>query len=381
MIKIKSDKIIVDNKLFDGYVYVENGIIKDVSTKDLSANEFYDYTGSYVSPGFIDIHTHGGGGYPFASSDAESVLNACDFHLKYGTTSILPTISTGEINEIVKSLENIKKAMVDGKAKGNILGAHLEGPYLSKNQIGAQSKENAKIPSESEYEDIIQKFEKVILRWTYAPEIDVDQKFVKTLNKNGIIASAGHSDAKFEDMKKAVENGCNLVTHLYSCTSTVTRDRGFRSLGVIESAYLLDELFVEIIADGKHLPIELIKMIIKIKGEDKVLLVTDSLEIAGSTAKEGVMSGVEFKVENGVCMLKDGTGFAGSIATSNLLIKALVEGCNYSIPFAVKMLTETPAKLLNLNKGKIKPNYDADIIVFDDKINVSTVFVGGKKVI
>jgi N-acetylglucosamine-6-phosphate deacetylase len=182
-------------------------------------------------------------------------------------------------------------------------------------------------------------------------------------------------------MKKAVENGCNLITHLYSCTSTVTRNKGFRSLGVIESAYLMDELFVEIIADGKHLPPELIKMIVKIKGADKVCLVTDSLEIAGSNVLSGVMSGVEFEVSDGVCKFKYGTGFAGSIATADMLLKTLIFECGYSVPFAVKMITKTPASLLKLNKGELKAGFDADIVVFDDKINVSNVFVGGEKVI
>lgn len=381
MIKIKSDKIIVGEALFNGYLYIENGIIKSVTDKDLPADIFYDYTGSYVSPGFIELHTHGGGGYPFISGNAETVVNACNFHLKHGVTSILPTVSTDNFSVMVSAVEDIKQAKLSGKTKLNIIGAHLEGPYLSESQSGAQSKGNIKAPNEVEYEEVLKNYGDVISRWTYAPERDEGQKFVKALAKKGIVASAGHSDAKFEDMKKAVENGCNLVTHLYSCTSTVTRCRGFRSLGIIESAYLLDDIFVEIIADGKHIPYELIKMIIKIKGADRVCLITDSLEIAGSEIKEGVMSGVEYVVEDGVCMLKDHTGFAGSIATANALIKTLVKGCGYSVPFAVKMLTETPAKVLNLNKGKLQAGCDADVIVFDDEFCVSNVFVGGEKAI
>lgn len=381
MIKIKSDKIIVGESLFNGYLYFENGVIKDVTEQDLPADTFYDYTGKFVSPGFIEIHTHGGGGNPFIAGDAEKVVNACNFHLKYGVTSIVPTVSTDNFSVMISAVEDIKQAKLSGKSKANIIGAHLEGPYLSDKQSGAQSKDNIKAPDASQYEEVLEKYGDVIVRWTYAPERDEDQKFAKNLSKKGIVLSAGHTDAKYEDMKKAVENGCKLVTHLYSCTSTVTRNRGFRSLGVIESAYLLDDIFVEIIADGKHLPYELIKMIIKIKGSDRVCLVTDSLEIAGSPIKEGVMSGVEYVVEDGVCMLKDRTGFAGSIATANVLIKTLVEGCGYSVPFAVKMLTETPAKVMGLNKGSIKIGYDADVIVFDDKFEVSSVFVGGKEVI
>ena len=204
-------------------------------------------------------------------------------------------------------------------------------------------------------------------------------KFCKYLTTNGIIASAGHTDATYEDMKVTINNGCNLITHLYSCTSTVTRDHGFRNLGVIETAFLRDELFVEIIADGKYLPPDLIKMIVKIKGIDKVALITDSLEIAGTDIKEGVMSGTPFIVEDGVCKLKDRSAFAGSVATANGLIRVMVNDCGYSIPEAVYMMTAVPAKISGLNKGELRVGFDADVIAFDDDINVSDVFIMGKK--
>ena len=170
----------------------------------------------------------------------------------------------------------------------------------------------------------------------------------------------------------------NLITHLYSATSTVTRNMGFRSLGVIESAFLRDELFVEIIADGKHLPYDLVKMIIKIKGADKVALITDSMSIAGTDIKEGVMNGIEYIVEEGVCRLKDRSAFAGSVATANKLITTLLN-CGFDMVTSVKMLTQTPAKIMGYNKGVLAENYDADVIVFDDNICVSDVFVMGKK--
>ncbi len=381
MIRIKSDKIIVGENLFSGYVYIDNGVIFDVTDKEMPFETEYDYTGNFVSPGFIETHTHGGGGYPFLSSSVDSVINACDFHLTHGATSIVPTVSTDSFTAMKQAVENISKAKKSGKSKAKILGAHLEGPYLSDKQTGAQSGGNVKRPVEEEYVGLIDEFNGDIFRWTYAPEQDTDAKFCKYLSSRGIVVSAGHTDAVFDDMKKAVESGCNLVTHLYSCTSTITRNQGFRSLGVIESAYLLDDLFVEIIADGKHLPPELIKMIVKIKGADKVILTTDSLEIVGSSVLSGVMSGVEYDVEDGVCKLKDRSGFAGSIATCNSLIKTLVFECGYSVPFAVQMITETPAKLFNLNAGSFAKGKDADVVVFDDKIDVLSVFVSGKKAI
>lgn len=379
MLKIKSDKIIIGNELFDGYVYVENGKIVDVSTQNKDANEFVDYTGFYVSAGFIDIHTHGAGGYAFMNSTVSDVVNGCNFHLKHGTTTIVPTISAGEFETMKNAVINIDKAKKHKELKCNVLGAHLEGPYLSKNQAGAQCPTFITPPKIECYESLIKEYRNSVTRWTYAPENDIDGEFCSFLTKNGVIASAGHTDAKYKDMLIAINNGCNLITHLYSCTSTITREKGFRSLGVIETAYLEDSLYVEIIADGKHLPPELIKLIIKLKGQDKVILITDSLEIAGTDIKEGVMSGTEFIVEDGVCKLKDRSAFAGSVSTSDKLIKVLVSECGYSIPFAVKMITENPAKLLNLNKGKIEKGKDADLVIFDSDINVQSVYVNGVK--
>lgn len=380
MIQIKSDKIIVGESLFDGYVYVENGKIAEISAVDRPADERYDFTGKYVSAGFIDMHTHGAGGHAFMNSEVSDVIEGCNYHLAHGTTSIVPTISAGAFETMKKAVVNIDKAKKSGKAKGNILGAHLEGPYLSAKQCGAQCPAFITPPNKADYESLLESYGDSVIRWTYAPENDKDGEFCRYLTERGVIASAGHTDAKYADMAVAIDNGCNLITHLYSCTSTITRDHGFRSLGVIESAYLRDELCVEIIADGKHLPCELIKMIIKIKGTDRVALITDSLEIAGTDVKEGVMSGTEFIVEDGVCKLKDRSAFAGSVATADVLVRTLVYGCGVSVPTAVKMLTEVPAKILGINKGALSAGKDGDIIVFDDEISVSDVFVGGVKI-
>ena len=376
MTKIKSDKIILGERLFDGYVYVKNGKIVEITKQNKPTEVSYDYTGKYVSAGFIDIHTHGAGGYAFMNSTTEDVIKGCDYHLKHGTTSILPTVSAGEFQTMRQAVVHIHNAK--NKTKGNILGAHLEGPYLSSKQAGAQGPAFITPPQKEDYESLIEEYGDSIARWTFAPENDKNGEFCRYLTERGILASAGHTDAKYEEMQIAIKNGCNLITHLYSCTSTVTREYGFRSLGVIESAYLRDELYVEIIADGKHLPPDLIKMIVKIKGTDKVALITDSLEIAGTDIKEGVMSGTEFIVEDGVCKLKDRSAFAGSVATADCLIRTLVKNCGFSIPTAVKMLTEVPAEILKIKKGKIANGYDADIIVFDEEIKMIKIFIKGK---
>lgn len=379
MKRIKSDKIILKDNIFSGYVYFDSEKIFDVTDAELPYDTEYDFTGKYVSPGFIDIHTHGGGGFSFDGT-ADDVVAAADFHLKHGTTTIFPTVSAAPIDVMENSTRNIKDAILSKKFKANIMGAHLEGPYLSAKQCGAQSPDFIKNPDKSEYVPFIEKYGDYVARWSYAPENDAGGEFCKFITSNGIIASAGHTDAIYDDMKIAKENGCNLITHLYSCTSTITRDHGFRRLGVIETAFLDNDMYVEIIADGKHLPPELIQLILKIKGTDKVALITDSLSLAGTEAKESIMGATEYIIEDGVCKLRDKSAFAGSIATSDRLIRVMVNDVGASLTSAVKMMTAVPAKIMNLNKGELATGKDADIVIFDNDINIENVFVMGDKV-
>ena len=379
MKRIKSDKIILEDRILDGYLYFEDGIITDVTVEERPADEVFDMTGYYVSPGFIDIHTHGGGGYRFEGS-TEEIINGCNFHLKHGTTAICPTVSAAPFASMEASARNIKAAMADPRVKGTVLGVHMEGPYLSAKQAGAQCPTHITPPVEEDYLPFIRENADVISRWTYAPENDTDERFVKTLQEYGIIPSAGHTDAIYGDLLRAYEHGCALVTHLYSCTSTVTRDHGFRRLGVIETAYLMDDMFVEIICDGKHLPPELIRLIHKIKGADRIALVTDSLALAGTEQTHGFMQDTEFIIEDGVCKLMDRSAFAGSIATADRLVRVAVKEAGISLPDAVKMMTLTPARIMGLTgKGRLAAGMDADLAVFDENIQIKSVFARGEQ--
>lgn len=377
--RIKSDRLIVGDALFNGYLYLRDGKIEDISAEQKDADICYDFTGRYVSPGWIDIHTHGGGGNHFADSDADEVLRGCDFHLAHGTTSILPTVSASAFDNMMCSLENIKQAMDSGRARSHILGAHLEGPYLSREQCGAQCPDHITPPKKEQYEQAVEQYGAYIKRWTYAPEHDEGGEFCRFIASNGILASVGHSNAIGPDMAKAVESGANLVTHLYSATSTITRELGYRRLGVIEYTFLCDDLYAEIIADGHHLPPELIRLILKIKGRERVIPCTDSLLVAGSDLTSGVMCGTAFIVEDGVAKLPDRSAFAGSVATADVLIRVLTQRCGVSVPDAVYMMTQNPARLLGVNKGSLQAGYDADLVVFDDEIKVEAVFVDGEK--
>lgn len=377
--RIKSDKIITKYGLFSGYLYFENSKILDVTKEFIPFENEYDYTGLYVSPGFIDIHTHGGAGFDFVDSE-EAVIEGANFHLTHGTTSICPTISASPFPVMQHAVKFVDDAMKSGKCKANIIGAHLEGPYLSKSQCGAQCTDFITSPVKADYESLVKNYKSAIARWTYAPENDEGYEFTTFLARNGIVASAGHTNAEYSHIKSALGYGCKLITHLYSCTSTITRKQGFRHLGVIESAFLEDDIFVEIIADGKHLPPELIKLIIKNKGTDRVALVTDSLSLAGTDKTHGFMMETEYIIEDGVCKLVDRSAFAGSIATADRLVRVIVNEVGLPVCEAVKMITAVPAKIMKLNKGSLKSGLDADIVVFDDNIHIAGIFVMGEKI-
>ncbi len=377
MKRIKSSRILCPEAVVSGYLYFEDGKIIDITDRELPVDETYDAGDHWVSPGFIDIHTHGGGGYSFAGNK-EEILSGCNFHLRHGTTSICPTISADRFDKMAHAVQQIALAMKDPKLKSHMIGAHMEGPYLSAAQAGAQAPAHITPPVREDYLPLLRQYGDMIARWTYAPENDPEGQFADALREYGVVASAGHTDAIYDEMRSAMAHGCKLVTHLYSCTSTVTREHGFRRPGVIETAWLEDDLYVEIIADGKHLPAPLLRLICKIKGSDRIALVTDSLALAGCTQTHGFMQDTEYIIEDGVCKLPDRSAFAGSIATADRLVRVMVKDVGITVPEAVKMITQIPARIMNLpNKGSIAVGYDADFVVFNDDIQIQQVFVSG----
>ena len=371
--RIINAKIITDGQIISGMdILVKDGIITDI-IPSIGEKGDIDLKGKYIAPAFIDIHCHGGDGFEFVDGTEEAVLKASKIHSDHGTGILFPTISAYDFDTTYKSLEAVEK--MASKCALRIAGVHLEGPYLAPSMCGAQDTTYIRKPDEKEYRGLVERFGSLISRWTYAPEQDSDGKFLKFLTENGIIPSMGHTAAEYDDVLRAFEGGNRLVTHLYSCTSTITRHQGFRHLGVIESAYLMDGMYVEAIADGCHLPKELLKMIIKIKGEDRVCLVTDAIRFGGMSnceSLEGGTDNIPYIVEDGVAKLADRSAFAGSIATVDILLKtALSAGC--TLPGAVKMLSETPATVMGLSKnGHIKKGYNAEFTVFDSDFNIES---------
>ena len=379
---IRNGKVILDNEIKETTVYIEDGKITSVTGGNLPCDNEIDARGRYVSPGFIDIHVHGGGGFEFVDAAEEAVVSAANIHALHGTTTIYPTISAFDREKTEKALEALEK--YKDEAIPNIYGCHLEGPYFSPAQSGAQDPRFIRNPDAAEYADIYNKYGNLIKRWSYAPELPGSVKFQRFLNKKGIVGAAGHTDAVYDDVMAVYGEGMKLITHLYSCTSTITREQGFRRLGVIESAYLTDDIDVETIADGCHLPPELLKLIYKIKGGEHMCLVTDSIRHGGMTDVENVTcenGNIPYIIEDGVAKLADRSAFAGSIATADVLVRTCVKKAGIPLAAAVGMMTAVPARIMKLDTtGEIKPGFDADIVIFDDDINVEYTIVKGKVV-
>lgn len=384
VIKIINGRILTPEGFLDHHsLYMENGKITAITAEEREFDEEIDAKGQFVTPGFIDIHVHGGGGFDFMDGGTEPIICAADFHFIHGTTSIMPTSLASSVETLKEFLENLRVVMREGKTKGTVLGAHLEGPYFAMSQSGAQNPDYIKAPVKEEYEDMIRNYSDVIRRWSFAPELENAEEFCETLLSNGIYPSIGHSDATYEHVEKIHKKGCNMVTHWYSALSTITRKQGIRILGVIESVYFLDGLNAEIIADGMHLPPELLKLIVKCKDTRNICLVTDAMRGAGMPDGNSLLGRKEEAmpcvIEDGVARLMDRSGFAGSVATTDRLVRTMVKLAGLDVETAVSMITEVPARLFDLKgKGKLAAGMDADVVIFDENINISYVFAGGE---
>jgi len=371
--RIINGKVLIDGQFRETELYFDGKTIIGTG-KDLPFDRTIDAKGNYVTAGFVDLHCHGGGGGDFADGDPESVKKATLTHLKHGTTTLFPTISARDFETLERAvavLDEVKDQYP------SLAGTHLEGPYFSPAQLGAQNANAIKRPSPEEFGRVLEQHK--IARWDYAPDVDEDHVFLNALKKAGVVASAAHTDATCTQMEDAADNGCNLITHLYSCTSTIRREFGFRIAGVTEAAYLRDDINAELIADGCHLPNTLLRLAYKLKGPDKLALVTDAMRATGA-AVEGLceIAGNPCIIEDGVAKLPDRSAFAGSIATADRLVRTCV-GAGIPLTDCVKMLTETPAKIMGLaNKGRLNPDCDADIVIFDEGIQIKTVILQGE---
>ncbi len=376
---IKNARIVGENSITKGDISIKDGRIEAVGDVRGDFGNIIDAEGSYAAPGFIDMHVHGGGGIEFLSGTPEEIAHGARCHAKYGTTTIVPTISAAPLKSMTAAIKNIEAA---SKLFGSIAGVFLEGPFLSQGQRGAQVAENILVPTPDIYEPLLDSWDKILIVGA-APEVDGALELGRYLEKKGILATVAHSDATFEDVRRAIDCGYTDITHIYSGCSSVIRKNAFRVAGVVEAGLYFDELSVQVIADLKHLPVSLLKLIYKCKGADRISLITDGLSFSASELKDGTIytqgTGNDVLYEDGVMKLTDRSAFAGSVATTADLVRNMYRTVGIPLTEVIRMASSNPAEKIGLKnrKGRIKEGIDADIVIFDDDIKIKHTIING----
>lgn len=372
----------------DKAVIAADGIIQDIVAADAVdryANaERIDLNGNFLLPGFIDIHVHGGGGADFMDGSVSAMLLAAETHLRHGTTTIFPTTMSAGFDKIEKTVLNYRQLSACEEASDILGGLHLEGPFINPKMGGAQRRDLIYPPTE-EMIKAIRRNSDAIARISCAPEIANVLEMAETLAPFGIQFSLGHTAATYEQAELAVRAGFTSVTHLYSATSGFQKIDQKVHIGVTQAGYGIDELYVELIADGCHVPKELLRLVYRLKGADKICLVTDAMRAAGTNVTESFLGEIctenRVIIDDGVAKLPDKSSFAGSIATMDKAFRFAV--CDVGLPIedVSKMMSLNQAKLMKIDrkKGSIEKGKDADFVVLDDGFNVAGVYVRAVK--
>ena len=346
-----------------------------------------DAGGAYVTAGFVDIHTHGGYGADFMDCSIEAFEKALSFHLDNGTTAVVSTSCTAPREEIIKFLEFAKNYINESCYDiARVVGVHLEGPYLSVRNRGAQKLEELAIPERDDYSYMLE-YSDIIKTVTISPELAGADKMTKALTEKGIMVSGGHDDGIYPEFMGAVVNGMRHATHLYCAMSELRFKNDVRNVGLREYVLTDDNITAELIADNKHIPPELARMIVRAKGADKVCVVSDSLRCAGmpNDGKIYALGSGEsaqlVRVNDGVATLVDGSKYAGSITCVRNMVKNLIDA---GIPLcdAVRMGTLTPAEIVGISDkyGSIEIGKQADICILSSDFELLKVFLDGKEV-
>jgi len=362
-------------------IIVEKGRIREIvneeelSTATLTGAEVIEGKDKYIVPGYIDIHVHGGGGSDVMDGDYEAINQIAIAHSHFGTTSFLPTTMTMSKDKIIRSLRSICEAVKKGTAGAEILGIHMEGPYINPEKKGAQKEEDIKKISIKEFLEFNQASGNLICLVTIAPEMLGAIGLIKYLYKQGIIASVGHTNATYVQTQAGIQAGLSHVTHAFNAM----RELHHREPGVVGAALTSPELTVEVIADGIHIHPIVLKILTKIKEGEKIVLITDAMRAAG--LKDGTydLGGQEVIVAKGQARLKDGT-LASSVLTMDKAVKNMVNKVGIQLPKAIQMASFNPARSIGIDdkKGSLEPGKDADIVILNKNLETELTIVAGK---
>ena len=354
---------------------VDKDRILSVTTDELSGKSL---GGRYVVPGFVDTHIHGCCGYDTNDGKVDSLLGMSRELVKYGVTSFIPTAVTASKKELLKVAKAVAKAMKVQKEElkgARILGLHLEGPYINVDKKGAQNPDYIRNPDFDEFMEIWQASEGNILEITVAPEIEGAKEFISRVTSLGVVVQIGHTNAIYKEAKDGIYAGALKATHLFNGM----RSLHHREAGVVGACLESEQIFVEVICDFIHLSKPVVKMVYRLAGKDRMVLISDSISATGLDDGEYILGGLEVIVKDGVCRLKNGT-LAGSTLTLDRAVRNLVD---IGIPLkdAVYMASQTPVKPLRINTiGCIKPGCKADFVILDEDLHVEEVYIEGKLV-
>ena len=381
---IKNANIITPYEIKKGSsLVIENGKISNIFNGEIYNEESYDKIidgeGKYLSPGFIDLHNHGNFGHDAMEGTYESLDIIADFHIKKGVTSFLATTMTEEADKIKKAVKNIGEYVNDGEnnrdVKAQVLGVYLEGPYFSMEKKGAQPPQYIKNPDLEEIKNLIELSKNTIKIVALAPEIEGAKEAIKYLKEKGITISAGHTNGTFDEAKSGIDLGITQATHLYNGM----RAYSHREPGVIGAVLTDERVACEMICDGIHLHVGAMDLAVKMKGKDGIILISDAMMATGLEDGKYELGGQDVYVKEGAARLEDGT-LAGSTLTLNKAVYNMVHMVNIPLEDAVRMASLNPARAIGVDnkKGSIEIGKDADLIIFDDDLNILKAMVKGK---
>lgn len=363
------------------HIIVENGRIKEITSQKpaIEHARVIDAKGHYVAPGLIDFHIHGGGGHDFLEATPEAYYTITRAHARHGITALYPTLAAHAIDTFYKAIDTCEQVMDDPREGARILGLHLEGNYLNPVMKGGQLPEHIYAPDPKEYKALLERTD-CIKRWSASPELEGALAFGHYATDRGVLVSLAHTVADYPLVQKAFNAGYTHATHFYNAMTGVHKRREYKHEGTIESIYLIDDMTVELVTDGIHVPPAILKMVYKIKGVERTSLVTDAMYAAAWPEADTAFADPRLILEDDVCKLADRSALASSIATGDRMLRVMVEQAGIPLFDAVRMGAETPARRMGIldRKGSIEKGKDADIIIFDPEINIQTTIVEGR---
>lgn len=369
---IINGNVILKDKVVTKSVYIEDGYIIEISNRQPTDENIIDAKGRYVSPGFIEVHSHGRLGSDSMYPTFEDINTISKGSLMTGVTSILPTTMTMSIEDTQKAIVNIvkNKEQVEGS---KIIGIHMEGPFFNMKYKGAQPEEFMIAPTIENFQKLTDGHLDFVKKISLAPEKDGSLELIEYLVSKGVVVSAGHTNASYEEMHAGIECGITSGTHTFNAMTPLTH----RNPGVVGAIMEDDRVYAELILDGIHVDYPAAKVLLRAKGIDKVVLITDSMEAAGLEDGKYTLGNQAVYVKDNSARLESGS-LAGSVLAMNSAIHNALTGLNLPIHVAVKMASLNAANSLHMyDIGEIAVNKKADIILFDDQITVSCAMIDG----